>query len=232
MKAWSHMVLGMLASAAWATVARPAPEPALSPAQGENSAVALGLRAGTLGIGAELTAGVGDYVNLRLLGHLGTFDYSDTYSDVDYNINLEFANAGLVLDIHIPDGGFRISGGIFYNGNDYAGTATPFENQTIGDFSFTPAEIGTLNADVSTDEIAYYVGIGFGNPLGANGHWTVTLDLGVWIFPSAPELDLTADGTASSNPFFQMELQKEEQEIEDDLIQWWPVLSLGISYRF
>lgn len=194
--------------------------------------LAVGLRLGTLGVGAEVATGLGDYVNLRAVGHMGGFSVFGNFSDIEYNVAVDFANVGLILDLHAADGGFRWSAGIFYNGNDYDGTAKPLTSTTIGGISFTPAQIGTISGDITTDDVAYYFGVGFGNPVSRDGRWTVTLDLGVWVLASAPQIDLTADGTAAGFGAFQRELEKEEQEVEDELIRWWPVIALGISYRF
>ena len=196
------------------------------------AAMAVGARLGTLGLGAEFAVGLGDYVNLRTVGHLGGFSVWGDFSDVEYDVEVDFRNIGLILDLHSAQGGFRWSAGVFYNGNEYDGTATPTANTTIGGISFTPQQIGTITGNIDTDELAYYAGIGFGNPVSRDGRWTVMLDLGVYILASDPEIDLSADGTASSHPIFQSQLEIEEEDVEDELPRWWPVISFGISYRF
>lgn len=195
-------------------------------------AQAAGLRLGTLGLGAEYAIGLGDFVNLRAVGHLGGFSVWGDFSDVEYDVAVDFRNIGLILDLHAAQGGFRWSAGVFYNGNEYEGTATPTANTEIGGMTFTPRQIGTIRGNADTDELAYYAGIGFGNPVSRDGRWTVTLDLGVYILASDPEMDLSADGTASSNPIFQAQLAAEEEDVEEDLPRWWPVIAFGISYRF
>ncbi len=198
----------------------------------DGSPFAVGARFGTLGLGGEVTVALGDYVNLRGVGHLGDISLVGTFSDVEYDVDIGFQNAGAMLDFHLPDGGFRWSVGIYYNGNDYDGTATPTDSTTIGGISFTPDEIGTITGDIQTGSTAYYAGIGFGNPVGGSGRWTVTLDVGVWILADDPTIELVADGTASSSAIFQSELDREEDDIENDLINWWPVIEIGVSYRF
>lgn len=219
----------MLAVAAWIAVEGRA---ATSAPQDGGVAQAVGLRLGTLGLGAEYAVGLGDYVNLRAVGHLGGFSVWGDFSDVEYDVAVDFRNIGLILDFHAAQGGFRWSAGVFYNGNEYEGTATPTANTDIGGMTFTPRQIGTIRGDADTDELAYYAGIGFGNPVSRDGRWTVTLDLGVYILASAPTMDLTADGTASSNPIFQAQLAAEADDVEEDLPRWWPVIAFGISYRF
>ncbi|MBM4155525.1 MAG: hypothetical protein FJ221_10930 [Lentisphaerae bacterium] len=219
----------MLAVAAWMAVEGRAATPA---PRDDGVPQAVGLRLGTLGLGAEYAVGLGDYVNLRAVGHLGGFSVWGDFSDVEYDVAVDFRNIGLILDFHVAQGGFRWSAGVFYNGNEYEGTATPTANTEIGGMTFTPRQIGTIRGDADTDELAYYAGIGFGNPVSRDGRWTVTLDLGVYILASDPTMDLTADGTASSNPIFQAQLAEEADDVGDDLPRWWPVIAFGISYRF
>lgn len=206
---------------------------AAAPAEtNDGPAMAVGLRLGTLGVGAELAVGLGDYVNLRTVGHVGGFSVWGDFSDIEYDVEVDLANIGLIVDLHAAQGGFRWSAGVFYNGNEYGGTATPTASTDIGGMRFTPQQIGVITGTVDQDRIAYYAGIGFGNPVTRDGRWTVTLDLGVYFLGSDPELELTSNGTLASNPIFQAELQAEEDDVEDELPRWWPVIALGISYRF
>lgn len=206
----------------------------VTPDYEEQEPWAVGARIGTLGAGLEVTARLNDHLNLRGAGNLGAFTLVGTFSDTEYDMDVELKNAGLMLDLYpTAEGSFRFSGGLYYNGNDFTGTATPQDETTIGDVEFTPEQIGTIHGDVDSDATAFYAGIGFGNPHDASeGHWTVTFDLGVLIMAGSPTIDLTADGTASSDPAFQAELAKEEKDIEDDLPRFWPVIMLGATYRF
>ena len=54
------------------------------------------------------------------------------------------------------------------------------------------------------------------------------------MFQGVPGVSLTADGTMSGNPAFQADLAKEEADVQDeaDKFQFYPVLSIGISYQF
>lgn len=193
---------------------------------------AVGLRLGTLGLGVEAAVGIGDYINVRIVGHNTTIKYKDTLSDVRYDLDLNLRNAGLILDFNTAQSGFRLSGGVFYNGNDADGDATPRTTTNIGGVPFTPSQIGTITGDISTDPLAYYFGIGFGNPVDPEMRVTVTLDIGVLIYASSPEVKLRANGSLSDTDLFQEALREEERDIEDSVIQWWPVIAIGISYQF
>jgi hypothetical protein len=196
--------------------------------------VALGARAGTTGLGLEGVVGLGPKVNFRLGYNQGELDYSRDEDDIEYDVNLSLQSVSGLLDWHPAGGGFRFSAGAFYNGNEADGTARPTEPKQIGDVVFTPEQIGTLRATVDFPTWAGYVGFGFGNAVSKDGRWTVLFDIGL-MFHSSPDFALTSDGTLSDNAYFQQELKKEEQEIDDDVvskIRYYPVITLGLAYRF
>lgn len=232
-------VLAMAVLPTFLAFAAAAPTPASGAGAGTTQpgdnglALALGARIGTAGAGGDLTLGCSDTVNLRLIGQFGTYTYEDTVDEADYDIDFKFSNIGLVLDFHPGGGEFRVSAGIFHNGNDLSGRARPTDNVDLGGVDFPPQLVGTLKADVDFSPVAGYVGIGFGNAVG-DRRVTVSLDLGLLFF-AAPEFDLSADGPLAGNRFFEAQLRKEEQDIEDEFVSrahWWPMLALGLSVRF
>ena len=233
----SYALIAILA-AGMAAVAPAAPRTAddhaaVAAASG-GSSTALGVSVGTLGIGGDLVQGLGDQFNLRLNGNGGRYSYKSTQRDVKYDVDLDLANAGLLLDWHPAGGEFRFTIGGFYNGNELSGEATPAKDTKIGDVEFTPAEIGTLHAKADFASAAGYAGIGFGNAVRPGGRWTVMFDLGA-LFYREPDFSLTSDGLASGIPLFQQELKKEQQKIRNDYVRqatWYPVVSLGLVFRF
>ena len=108
--------------------------------------------------------------------------------------------------------------------------ATPSENVDIGAHQYTPAEIGTLSGSAEIDGVAPYIGIGWGNPLDAGKRWGFYCDFGV-AFVASPDVALSATGAAAG---LAEDLAREREEIEDDLepFEFYPVLSLGIYFRF
>ncbi len=187
----------------------------------------------TLGIGGEVIFNVAPSLNARLGGHLLDLDVDKELEDIDYDIGVDFLSFSALLDWHVFNNAFRITGGALYNDNKLTMTATPSQNQIIGDTEYTPAEIGTLNAGFSyKEDIAPYIGIGFGNPITAKSRIGLTLDMGV-MYAGQPDLRMTVTGTAASNPPFMNDLAKEEQEIEDNTyLKWYPVVGLNLFIRF
>ncbi|MCX7819246.1 MAG: hypothetical protein N2652_08570 [Kiritimatiellae bacterium] len=192
---------------------------------------AAGVRAGTIGLGGEVAWAAADWSTLRLVGHGGRLELEDRIGDVEYGAELDFANVGILADLHAPQAAFRITLGYFYHANEWVGRARPSRSVRLGGIRFSPAEIGTLRAEAEVPASAGYAGVGFGNPF-AGGRWTVTLDVGAWWFFSEPDVRLSGDGTASGLWVFREALREEERQIAEELPQWWPVLMLGVVYRF
>ena len=194
---------------------------------------ALGFKAGTLGIGGELATNLLPNVNLRGSIQWFDLDVDVELDDIDYDLNIEMLNPMLLVDWYPFSGRFHLSGGVLFNGTDISLEATSAEDIEIGDESYGPDEIGVLQGESDFDDIAPYVGIGFGNPLTRGGHWRFSIDAGV-VFIGSPDVDLTATGPLAANPDFLADLAAEEAEIEDDLdsIRICPVLSATLSYRF
>ncbi|MDH5649330.1 MAG: hypothetical protein OEY67_06705 [Gammaproteobacteria bacterium] len=190
---------------------------------------ALGVKGGTLGLGAELTTSIVSNLNVRLGLNSYSYDYTTTESGIDYDAELDLGTTALLLDWHPFSGRFRISAGIMKNDNGINMSATPTTNQIIGGTSYTPAQIGTLTGKIGFKDTAPYVGIGFGNAVSKNKRIGFTLDIGVLIQDS-PEVTLSASGGAVSL----VDLGAEEAQLESDISEFdvYPVISLGVSYRF
>ena len=199
----------------------------------DSGGLAISGKAGTLGLGGELTTGITSNVNARVGLNVLDFDYDDEFDEVEYDVGLDFSSFSALVDWHLFDSSFRISGGLISMDHTLDLDATPSGNVNIGDTEYTPAQIGTLSGDVEIDGIAPYIGIGWGDPMDRNKRWGFYCDLGV-AFTDSPDVALSANGTLASDPAFQANLAKERDEIEDNLepFKFYPVLSLGVFYRF
>lgn len=197
--------------------------------------IALGLKAGTLGLGAELTIGIiEEALNLRAGGNYLHLRFSGKIKDVDYGVDLNMASVPVLLDYHPFFNNFRITGGVMYNHNRPSLDANLNKAQKIGDHEYTPEEIGTLTGRVAFNRFAPYAGIGFGNAVGGPAtSWNFVFDLGI-LFQGIPGISLTADGTKSGDPIFQADLAKEEDNVQDEAnkFRFYPVLAIGVSYQF
>lgn len=219
----------------WLCLAAFAVAPLVAVAADSEAGPAIAARISTLGIGLEFAVPLApDRLNVRFAGTMGGLNYTDTQRDLDYEVEARLRTGAALLDWHPGGGGFRFSFGAMYNGNTLDGTARPLAPAKIGNVRFTPEQIGTLRAAVDFPALAGYFGIGFGNAAGSGSRWTVLFDLGV-MFHSAPDFQLSADGTLADEPLFRAELERERAEIETDyvrLARYYPVVSFGLGYRF
>jgi hypothetical protein len=206
---------------------------AASPAAAQLDEWAIGVKAGTLGVGGELTTDLLPGVNLR--GSLQWLDLNleAEFEGIDYDVDLSFFNPLVLLDWYPFGGAFRLSGGALFNGMNIDLEATSNQAIELDGTVYTPSEYGTLRGKADFQPVAPYVGIGFGNAVSRNQHWGLALDLGV-AFIGPADVTLSATGPIATNPTFQAQLAQEEEDIEDELhnYQFYPVLSLTLTYRF
>lgn len=190
-------------------------------------------RAGTLGLGAEVTKGFTQTINGRFGLNNYTFDKSGAKDGVNYDIDLELENMGAFLDWHPFRGSFRTTAGIVHNGNGATLKAQSASTYEIGSQTYTGAEVGQLNGDLGFDTMSPYVGIGWGNAVDNKGRWTFGVDVGA-LFQGGAELQLSSNGLLASDATFQSNLENERQRAQDDLgeLEVYPVVQAGLGYRF
>jgi hypothetical protein len=201
-----------------------------SVAHGEGWAV--GARAGTLGLGAELVKSFTPTINGRIGYNAFSYDKTSTEDDVSYDVGADLSTMGAMLDWHVFRGAFRVTAGLMANGNGADLKARPSASFDIGDATYTPEEVGTLRGNVDFHSTAPYLGIGWGNAVSPGSRIGFNLDVGV-LLQGAPTVKLSADGLLADDPTFQENLAKEQQQLEEETrdLKFWPALSLGITVR-
>jgi len=194
---------------------------------------AVGAKFGTLGWGAELIQSLKENVNARLALNYYHGEYEATGDDIEYDINVDLRSWAVLMDWYPYEGEFRVSGGFLYNGNNVEILGELTDSMTIGDTKYTPSAIGDLTYDIGFRGIAPYLGIGAGNAIRKDKTLSFVFDFGI-VFQGSPNVELFADGWLASDPSFQRDLRKEEEQLEDDLrtVKYYPVISFGFTYRF
>jgi hypothetical protein len=211
--------------------------PAAAPAE-----TALGLKAGTLGGGVELTTGLGNQVEVRIGAN--AFNYSERReaSDIEYDAEARARTATGLLDWHPGARAFRLTGGVIYNNSTIEGRSLPPASgaYNIGGIPVPVNLVGTLDGTIDFDPVSPYAGIGWGNSLRTTRRLGVSFDLGV-VFLGGGDVTLTPRipaGSPLNDPIaraiLQVQLDREAEDIENDLqdYDYYPVLSLGLTYRF
>lgn len=198
------------------------------------------LKAGTLGVGADVTIGLTEQLNVRVGGSYFSYTFRNLADDgkgevsnvEDLDAKVDLQSASLLLDLHPWKSPFRITGGVIIHNNEFSATADTGQRVEIGDRVYTVSDTkGTVTFE---NEIAPYVGIGYGNAVRDDSRWHFALDIGV-VFHGKPQVDLIA---TANDPFVQAfldrDIERQIAESESDLKDFtmYPVFSVGISYRF
>jgi hypothetical protein len=199
----------------------------------------IGLRAGTLGLGAELSFAISQRVALRL----GADTYSPktvtiTQQDIDYDAKAKLRSGSLLVDWFPFANNFRISLGAMVNQNKVTATGKPTGGSfTLDGQTFNAADVGTLDAEVTFKKTVPYFGIGYGRPI--NGGLSFISDLGV-MFQGTPKSTLTASCGGAAPPGsancdqIRSAVAAEQATLDDNLskFKYYPVFSIGLAYTF
>lgn len=225
-----------------------------STAFADSLGLGISAKGSTLGPGIELDYRINENFNLRVQAN--GYNYSDDLNEdgIDYAGEIDLSTTGVLVDWRPFSGTFRATAGIYANGNKLSAIATDNGGDIyeIGDASYRSANNDPFSLDANIElgkSTAGYLGLGWGNAL-ASG-WMFSFELGV-LFTGKPDVALAASGSAivseqgisqqfsvtdSSNPLVQElnnNLRLEEANLENDISEFelYPVIALGVGYRF
>lgn len=202
-----------------------------------------GVQAGTLGIGGSVAWPLAPVLAVRVEGSaFPAVDRNERAGGNRYQARLELGSVGALLDWHPTAGGFRVSAGALYDADRVEGDSLPSSagTYTIGNLQLPASLVGTLHGRVDFPSIAPYAGIGWGIAPRAGPGFGVSLDLGV-AYQGRSRVTLTPEpppGSLLNLPAARAalapEIALEESRIESkiDGYRYFPVLAVGLSYRF
>ncbi|MBF0444925.1 MAG: hypothetical protein HQL68_05000 [Magnetococcales bacterium] len=206
----------------------------------------------TRGLGLNATTNITSQLNGRLSLAGFTYSMDQDLDDISYESDLTLMTVGGLVDWHPFSGGLRLSTGLFLNFNGIEASATPASTSsyTFNNVSYNGSLIDSVSADIEFNTVAPYVGIGWGNPVQKDSNWFFHSDVGV-LFTGKPSVSLSAstnsaniltsvsnDATAAATLTSEINsnVAAAQADIEDDdaltYFQYYPVISLGLSYRF
>lgn len=212
---------------------------AATSAQAQDGRFAIGPQVGTTGVGVEAQFKASDRVTLRGGFDSLKFDQEVEGDDILYDGELDFSTGGLFIDLHPTGGAFFLSGGVYFGDRQVSVSGTPAPGTTveIGDDTFTAAQAGTLNGEMDFGGTAPFVGLGWNTTFTSSKRWGFKFLVGA-AFGSDPEATLTRTGGSVLSPTDQArlnaQLRVEETEIEEetDGFKVFPVVQVGVAYRF
>jgi hypothetical protein len=154
--------------------------------------VAVAVRAGSFGYGADFDVGMTDTLNLRL-GY-NAFSYSRTINDTDvsYDKKLKIGAASAILDCDAFRGGFRLSVGAVQKGPKVDVTGKLAANGTyLIELTYNAAQIGNATGTIKIgDSVTPYIGNSWGNTVDKEDRITFLLDISA-MNSGSPRVDLT-----------------------------------------
>jgi hypothetical protein len=202
--------------------------------------VGVGLRAGTLGVGGDVDFGVNRFLAARI-GFSG-FSINRTVdtSDATYAGKLKLSIPSAMLDVFPFANGFRFTGGVVVTGPkiDAVGRPTSQGVYTLNGNQYSSSDLTSLTGEFKfNNSVAPYVGLGYGNVAAPGNHFTFLFDLGA-IYGGKPDISLNAACSPSvpSSVCQQLatDVDAEKLKLQSDvsILKWYPVVSLGLGYRF
>lgn len=215
--------------------------------------VGVAVRASTLGLGVDAAVRLHRRLNARV--GLNRFSYSRHFEDTDSNITytgtLSLQSVAAYLDWFPFGGGFHISPGLtISNRNEVGLNATIPAGETVSvddvDYLSTASNpIRTVGA-ITVASTRPVISLGWGNLVPRTRRFSVPFELGV-VFQGTPTGRLNFTGTAcalngqncrdmATDPTILGHVRNEEARLNDDLglgaLRFYPVLSLGVAFRF
>ena len=216
----------------------------------DKPAVGIAVKASTLGVGVDAAVRVHSKVNLR-----GTFnflsmshDFQNTDDNITYVGDLSFRSIAATVDYFPFGGGFHISPTFVLNNTNKVTLSSLIPAGKTIDIDSTPYQSSSSNPIKAAGGVSFKSGrpgvmLGFGNIAG--GHRvTVPFEFGV-IFGGAPVGTLSFTGTAcqtngtnckdiATDATIQTHVRAQEVKLNDTIkpLRFYPILSLGLSFRF
>ena len=195
------------------------------------------VKAGTLGIGAEISVSIVDNIRIRGGYNYLTWSFDSTLDDIEYEFEPQFNSFSAILDWHPLRGSFFFSGGAIFNNNNVAVSGTLNQGLVPSELARGAflVDLVSISGDVEFSPVAPYLGFGWRSNNGEPG-WGLTCELGV-MFQGAPDvvnLRINAPIDVNSAVEVQAFLAEQEKEIEDELskFEYYPVASLMATYTF
>ena len=211
--------------------ALPASPPPAAPVEQSNR-FAAGVGIGTLGLGAEFSAKLNEWMVVRLDGGGYSLSLSRNIQGNNYSLQPSLIDAGLFADWHPFANGFRVSAGPTFQNLQISGSAVPAAGSTvaINGNTYQSSQIGTLHAAMTDNKVGGYLGIGYDAIHYAPGHFGVSFDVGA-IYAGSPKINLSTD---KSVPGLATDLAAAQSSIQNSLkyLGFYPVVAVTAKYGF
>jgi len=210
--------------------------------------IGVGLKAGTLGAGVDLSVALTKTINARIgLTSIDIDSEQETISvgdpgfeqDMNATLDADYGASGLLFDWYVFDGTFHFTAGMVKNNGAVGMTSAlqPGVTYRVGGVPFDSNDIiGDIGGSVDLgDSYQPYLGIGWGRKADDDPGFSLSVELGVALLDPEAQLQATLDPGGSLNPAeLDAMLRAAEDDFESELDEFelFPVLSIGVNYAF
>ncbi len=199
------------------------------------------LKVSTLGLGIDYLHSLSESSDIRLNLNAWNREIIIDKTDVEYDANLKLKNFGVIYDYYPGASIFRVSAGIYYSGDSFDITAKPISSAsyTFGGNHYSATDIGDVSGGIDFKKFAPYIGIGGGSSPNGDGifgtGFAFAFDIGTLYTSYDAELttshcNLPTIVCTELVRDVEIERLKLHNELND--IKWYPVVALGLSFKF
>lgn len=188
---------------------------------------------GTEGLGVGFGYGVTEHLGARVDVNGFGISHSFTAGDIRYDGKLRMVHGGLYADFFpapsvLP---FRLTAGVLVGQDKIDVTGSAMNNTyTINGTTYS-ANGQTITGRVKMPTVRPYIGIGFGHTPKAAPGWSMSFDAGVAYGKPSVDLNVPASIVAEAG---QANVDAERQELQDkaNKLKFYPIVKLGVTYRW
>ena len=201
------------------------------------SPFAVEIHAGSSGAGGQVEVVFNDYLTARVSGDWLRFSASFNAIDFEtidiaYSGRADWATVGVFADLHPFRNGWFISGGVFQGDRNASFAGAPTSDVIIEGMTFTPADIGTVMGEAKLTSTSPFVGLGWDEAQLDRSGLTFRFLAGAAF--GAPKVTLWDVGPYADTGPVQTWIAQEQADAQSEADAWkaYPVVQLGIGYRF
>ena len=207
--------------------------------------IGVGVKAGTLGAGVDLSVALTQTINARVsLTNVSIDDLNETITigdtgntgDIAATMDFDFGASSLLFDWYVFDGTFHLTAGMMKNNGKVAFSGALLSGVVVNGQAIDPGDIsGDIFGSIGLgNSYQPYLGFGWGRKADNNPGLSLSVEVGVALLDPAAELSATASGSGLSQTDLNIRINDAENDVSNDLslFEAWPVLSLGLNYAF
>lgn len=207
--------------------------------------IGVGVKAGTLGAGVDLSIALTRTINARIsltsvkiddLNETITIGDAGSTGDIDATMNFDFGASSLLFDWYVFDGTFHLTAGMMKNNGKVAFSGALSSDVVVNGEPIALSDIsGDISGNISLgNSYQPYLGFGWGRKADNDPGLSLSIEIGVALLDPSADLSATASGSGLSQDDLDIRIDNAESDFNNDLslFEAWPVISLGLNYAF